>query len=56
MVVVFCASIWMQPYDRISGLEKICLVFSYNPNKIFFLCIIMGMGNNNNNKKAHCHI
>jgi len=29
----------MQSYDGTHGLEKICLVFSFNPNKIlFFMC------------------
>jgi hypothetical protein len=36
MVTVLCASVWIQPYDETPSLEKICLIFSYNPNEIFF--------------------
>ncbi len=33
----------MQPYGQTPSLEKICSIFSYNPNEIFFLCAIMSM-------------
>jgi hypothetical protein len=28
----------MKPYDQTLGLEKMCLVFLYNPNDLFILC------------------
>jgi hypothetical protein len=37
MVAVLCATIWMQPYDQMPSLEKMCSIFLYNPNEIF-LC------------------
>ncbi len=47
---------WMQPYVQTPSLEKICSIYSYNPNEIYFLCAVMSMGKSNNKKKTHYHM
>jgi hypothetical protein len=44
----------MQPYDRMFGLEKMCLIFIYNPKEFLFIffCVVMGMEKINKNLKG----
>ncbi len=41
MVAVLCASVEMQPYDQVPGLENMCSIFMYNPNDFYFYRVIM---------------
>jgi hypothetical protein len=43
MVALVLASVLTQAYDQMPGLEKMCSNFLYYPNKIMFLCAVMGV-------------
>jgi hypothetical protein len=44
MVVVLCANVGMQPYDRTPGLGKTCVIFTYNPRNLMLelekICVV----------------
>jgi hypothetical protein len=53
MVAPVLASVLTQSYEQMPGLEKMCSNFIYYPNKIIFLCAVMGVGKKTTTKKCH---
>jgi hypothetical protein len=54
MVAVLFASVQMQPYDQMPGLENTCSIFMYNPNDFFRA--IMQVEKEIIFKKAQCYM